>query len=51
MNTISIVARESTDFLKRPLILWAESFVEGDQKLSYEQLVNSSCFHAIIRSM
>ncbi len=51
MNTISIVTRDTNEFLKHPLILWAESFLETDNKLSYEQLINSTCFHAIIRSM
>jgi hypothetical protein len=51
MNTISIVTRDINDLLKRPLIIWAESFIETNNKLSYEQLINSTCFHAIIRSM
>jgi hypothetical protein len=51
MNTISIVTRDINEFLKHPLILWAESFLENETKLSYEQLINSTCFHAIIRSM
>jgi len=51
MNTISIVTRDVNEFLKHPLILWAESFIETESKLSYEQLINSTCFHAIIRSM
>lgn len=51
MNTISTVTRDVNDFLKHPLILWAESIIQSDTKLSYEQLVNSTCFHAIIRSI
>lgn len=51
MNTISIVTRDVNEFLKHPLILWAESFLETENKLTYEQLINSTCFHAIIRSM
>lgn len=51
MNTISIVTRDVQQFLKSPLILWAESFLSNDQKITYEQLINSSCFHTIIRSM
>jgi hypothetical protein len=51
MNTISIVTRDINEFLKHPLILWAEGFLETENKCSYEQLINSTCFHAIIRSM
>ena len=51
MNPISIVTRDANEFLKHPLILWAESFLETETKLTYEQLINSTCFHAIIRSM
>lgn len=50
-NTISIVTRDVNEFLKHPLIIWAETFLETDTKLTYEQLINSTCFHAIIRSM
>lgn len=51
MNTISVVARDVNEFLKHPLIIWAESLCDTENKLSYEQLINSTCFHAIIRSM
>ncbi len=51
MNTISIVTRDLNEFLKHPLIIWAESFIKTENKISYEQLINSTCFHAIIRSM
>ncbi|CAF0838079.1 unnamed protein product [Rotaria sordida] len=51
MNTISVVTRDINEFLKHPLIIWAESFIEKENKLSYEQLINSTCFHAIIRSI
>ena len=51
MNTISLVTRDVNEFLKHPLIIWAETFLETDTKLTYEQLINSTCFHAIIRSM
>lgn len=51
MNTISTVTRDVNELLKRPLILWAETFLDSDQRLSYEQLINGTCFHAIIRSM
>ncbi|UJR26609.1 hypothetical protein I4U23_007928 [Adineta vaga] len=51
MNTISIVTRDTNEFLKHPLILWAENFLKIENKLSYEQLINSTCFHAIIRSI
>jgi hypothetical protein len=51
MNTISIVTRDINEFLKHPLIIWAESFIKTESKISYEQLINSTCFHAIIRSM
>ena len=51
MNTISVITRDVNEFLRHPLIIWAESIIETDNKLSYEQLINSSCFHAIIRSM
>ncbi|CAF0765219.1 unnamed protein product [Adineta ricciae] len=51
MNTISIVTRDTNEFLKHPLVLWAENFLKTETKLSYEQLINSSCFHAIIRSI
>lgn len=51
MNTISTVTRDVNELLKRPLVLWAETFLDVEQKLTYEQLINSTCFHAIIRSM
>ncbi|CAF2735540.1 unnamed protein product [Rotaria sp. Silwood2] len=51
MNTISVVTRDINEFLKHPLIIWAESFIEKENKLSYEQLINSTCFHSIIRSI
>lgn len=51
MNTISVVTRDLNEFLKHPLIIWAERFIEKENKLSYDELVNSTCFHAIIRSM
>ncbi|CAF4033760.1 unnamed protein product [Adineta steineri] len=51
MNTISTVTRDISEFLKHPLIIWAENFIKIENKLSYEQLINSTCFHAIIRSI
>ncbi|CAF3286345.1 unnamed protein product [Rotaria socialis] len=51
MNAISVVTRDINEFLKHPLVIWAESFFDAENKLSYEQLINSTCFHAIIRSI
>ncbi len=51
MNMISTVTRDVNDFLKHPLVIWAENFIKIETKLTYEQLINSTCFHAIIRSM